>query len=305
MPPNVSTSRPDRRRRPPIGSEDPYDETIFRFGGFLADNFRMCQLFAFDSHLPATASFALAGFAARGGETAEHADGWGVAFHAGDQCRLFVEPRRACDSPLASQLVREPIRAERLIAHVRKATQGAVDPLNCHPFRRVWRGRTITFCHNGDLKGFTPDLPSAWRPSGQTDSERAFGWLMWQLDRSLPGPDAPEPADLAAALLPLADALADHGVFNFLLCDGRATSARACTRLHWLERRPPFGWVRLVDRDLSIDLSRANGPADRMALIATEPLTHDEPWTAFEPGELRVFAGGRTVWHSGRVAALA
>ncbi|MDC6170973.1 class II glutamine amidotransferase, partial [Paucibacter sp. XJ19-41] len=31
---------------------------------------------------------------------------------------------------------------------------------------------------------------------------------------------------------------------------------------------------------------------DRVAVIATEPLTRDEPWVAFAPGELKVFVDG-------------
>jgi glutamine amidotransferase len=47
---------------------------------------------------------------------------------------------------------------------------------------------------------------------------------------------------------------------------------------------------------LSLDLSLANGPGDRMALIATEPLTRNENWLPFAPGELRVFVAGEPVW---------
>jgi glutamine amidotransferase len=42
-----------------------------------------------------------------------------------------------------------------------------------------------------------------------------------------------------------------------------------------------------------------------MVLVATEPLTHGEPWTAFEPGELRVFADGHVRWHAVAATALA
>jgi glutamine amidotransferase len=33
-------------------------------------------------------------------------------------------------------------------------------------------------------------------------------------------------------------------------------------------------------------------PADCVAVVATTPLTTDEPWTPFAPGGLRVFADG-------------
>ncbi|MFG6447593.1 class II glutamine amidotransferase [Roseateles sp. BYS180W] len=29
-----------------------------------------------------------------------------------------------------------------------------------------------------------------------------------------------------------------------------------------------------------------------VAVIATQPLTRDQPWVAFAPGELKVFVGG-------------
>ena len=34
---------------------------------------------------------------------------------------------------------------------------------------------------------------------------------------------------------------------------------------------------------------------ERVAMIATQPLTCDEPWQAFQPGELRVFVDGRSL----------
>jgi glutamine amidotransferase len=66
--------------------------------------------------------------------------------------------------------------------------------------------------------------------------------------------------------------------------------------LHWLQRRHPFQTAHLVDHDLTLDLSEANGPGDRMVLLATEPLTRNEAWVPFRPGELRVFVNGETAW---------
>ena len=135
-------------------------------------------------------------------------------------------------------------------------------------------------------------------PVGQTDSERAFCWLLQQLRRVLGDGAAPRWPRVAPLLAELAAELSRHGRCNFLLCDGEALYAHATDRLHWLQRRHPFGRVRLVDRDMEIDLAQANGGRDRMVLVATEALTHGEPWTAFEPGELRVFADGRARWRS-------
>lgn len=267
-----------------------------------ADDIRMCQLFALESNAPVAATFSLTGFAARGGETAEHADGFGVAFHEPSGCRVFVDAGRAADSPLANFLCRHPIRAQRIVAHVRKATQGPVGLVNCHPFRRDWWGRSWSFAHNGDLKGFRPRLDGPFQPVGQTDSEHAFCWLLQELRRRLGDEAPPAWQRTAPKLAELAREVAAWGVFNFLLSDGHAVFAHASTKLHWLQRGHPFGRVRLVDRELEIDLAEANGPEDRMVLLATEPLTHAEPWTAFKRGELRVFAEGRSVWQSERRA---
>lgn len=259
----------------------------------------MCQLFALSSNAPTAVNFSFTGFSARGGHTGEHADGWGVAFHGEGGCRVFLDDAPACRSPLADFLRQHPIRATTVLAHIRKATQGKVQLSNCHPFQRSWRGRHWTFCHNGDLKHFAPALDAAHQPAGTTDSEAAFCWLLQQLDLRFPTLQSPGWPLLAPVLADLVAELAQHGSFNMLLTDGQATYAHCSTRLHWLERRFPFAQqVHLVDADLSLDLSRDNGRQDRMVLLATEPLTHDEPWQVMSAGELFVLAQGEVVWRS-------
>lgn len=256
----------------------------------------MCQLFALNSNAPTAVTFSFTGFSARGGLTGEHADGWGIAFHGEGGCRLFLDDAPACHSPLAAFLRDHPIRATAVLAHIRKATQGPVQLTNCHPFQRQWLGRHWVFCHNGNLADFHPDLDAAHRPVGSTDSEAAFCWLLQQLQRRFAGPQAPDWPQLAPVLAELAGELAQHGPFNFLLTDGDAVYAHCSTRLHWLERRHPFPQARLVDTELSLDLARLNGSDDHMVLLATEPLTHDEPWQALQPGEMLVLQQGRRVW---------
>ena len=280
----------------------------------------MCQLLALNSSVPSAATFAFTGFSARGGGTADHADGWGMAFLGDGGCRVFIDDAPASRSPLAAFLRQHPIRATTVLAHIRKATQGAVQLSNCHPFQRQWAGRPWAFGHNGDLQHFHPPLDGHHQPLGGTDSERAFCWLLQRLRQQLPQglphrmPQAPQDGSppgplawrtLAPVLARLAADVARHGPFNFLLGDGEALYAHCSTRLHWLQRRHPFGAVRLVDADLTLDLSRDNAPADRMVLVATEPLTHAEPWAALQPGELVVFADGELVWRQRTGAAAA
>ena len=256
----------------------------------------MCELLGLNSNVPTAATFSFTGLSSRGGRTGDHADGWGMAFHDGTGCRVFVDAGRACDAPLADFLRRQPLRARTVLAHIRKATQGAVGLSNCHPFQREWLGRHWLFCHNGDLGTFRPPLDGNALPVGDTDSEWAFCWLLAQLRRRFTlAPDWPELAPVLAELLPEISA---HGVFNMLLTDGRAVYAHASTRLSWVQRVHPFALPRLVDHDVEIDLGAANGPSDRMVVVATSPLTTGEKWQAFAPGEFRVFADGLTVWET-------
>jgi glutamine amidotransferase len=89
--------------------------------------------------------------------------------------------------------------------------------------------------------------------------------------------------------------IAKHGTFNFLLSNGQAMWAHASTKLHYLVREYPFHDVQLKDEDVHVDLARLNGPDDRLAIIVTEPLTTNETWIPFEPGEFKVFVDGSPV----------
>ena len=77
--------------------------------------------------------------------------------------------------------------------------------------------------------------------------------------------------------------------------EGQALWAHCSTHLHVLERAHPFGTATLADEDLAVDFAAHTTPQDRVAIIATTPLTEGEPWHALAPGEMRVLVGGRTV----------
>jgi glutamine amidotransferase len=125
---------------------------------------------------------------------------------------------------------------------------------------------------------------------GDTDSEHAFCWLMQELAKAHAG--VPAVDELSRTLRELLPQLHRHGTFNMLLSNGQALWAHASTKLHWLVRQHPFGTVALRDEDVAVDFASVTTPQDRVAVIATEPLTTDEAWTAFAPGELRVFVDG-------------
>jgi glutamine amidotransferase len=247
----------------------------------------MCQLLGMNANTPTDVMFSFTGLANR---AVEHKDGFGIAFFEGRGLRHFVDHHSARSSPLAKLVQDYPIKSDNVIAHIRKATQGLVALENTHPFQRELWGRYWVFAHNGNLLEFNPRLHAAFRPVGQTDSERAFCWLMQELAKA--HFDMPSIAELSRTLAELMPELARHGTFNMLLSNGQALWAHASTNLFYLQRRHPFGRVQLQDEDLSFDLASQTTAQDRVAIIATEPLTRDEPWTAFASGDLKVFVGG-------------
>ncbi|GAC1408857.1 MAG: class II glutamine amidotransferase [Burkholderiaceae bacterium] len=251
----------------------------------------MCQLLGMNCNVPTDIVFSFTGFASRSRGDDMHNDGWGIAFFEDNGVRHFVDHQAAVASPIAQLVKQLPIKSKNVIAHIRKATQGGVVLENCHPFVRELWGRYWVFAHNGDLKDFRPTLDGPYRPVGTTDSEHAFCFLLQELRRSF-GEFMPEPLLLRAALEALVADIARHGSFNLMLSEGTSLYAHCSTNLHYLVRQYPFALARLADDDLSVDFSRVTTPQDRVAIIVTEPLTRDEIWTAFEPGELKVFVDG-------------
>jgi predicted glutamine amidotransferase len=141
----------------------------------------MCQLLGMNCNVPTDICFSFTGFQARGGATDVHSDGWGIAFFEGRGTRVFLDPKPSCTSPVAELVRQYPIRSKSVIAHIRKATQGAIGLENTHPFMRELWGRYWIFAHNGNLVDFAPALDGSFVPVGLTDSERAFCWLLQRL----------------------------------------------------------------------------------------------------------------------------
>jgi len=173
------------------------------------------------------------------------------------------------------------------------------------------------FAHNGDVSGFSKEnideIPAlgkakgsdpAFNTVGDTDSEAIFCAILNALKAEFTN-------------LPTLDVLYDtikrlcfeiingeEGViFNFLLGCGQYTQfafswpgsrpgSKVWNGLHYTLRHPPFTVVQLTDMDYTIDFSKTNGLNDRMAVIATKPLTMNENWLEIKKGELIMFDKG-------------
>ena len=247
----------------------------------------MCQLLGLNANTPTDLVFSFTGFAHR---AVEHRDGFGIAFFEGAGLRLFVDHQSAAESPVAAMIRHYPIRSRHIVTHIRKATQGRVALENTHPFVRELWGRYWVFAHNGNLVDYRPKLHAGFHPVGDTDSERAFCWLMQELAKN--HARMPSIPDLTQTLAELAPQIARHGTFNFLLSQGEALWAHCSTKLHYVLRRHPFPAAQLQDADLTVDFAEHTTPQDRVAVVVTEPLTTNEAWVTLAPGELAVFVDG-------------
>ena len=109
-------------------------------------------------------------------------------------------------------------------------------------------------------------------PIGETDNEWAFCYLLDRLRkqfRSAP----PSRAQLFDAVVRIGGELGERGSFNFLLSDGNVLIARCHTKLSYIVRKQPFSHATLSDADVTVDFTKVTSTRDRVAVIATVPVT--------------------------------
>ncbi|WP_290648266.1 class II glutamine amidotransferase [Aquisalimonas sp.] len=252
----------------------------------------MCELLAMSANTPTDLCFSFTGLTRRGGDTGPHADGWGIAFYEGRGVRVFHEPAASASSRIAEVVQTHPIKSEAAVCHIRQANVGGVSLENTHPFIRELWGRYWTFAHNGQIEGFEARA-GVYQPVGNTDSEHIFCDLLNRLRSEVPR-TAPE-TTLLEAIVAAAEEYAQLGVFNLLLSNGDWLLTFCSTRMVAITRRAPFGPARLKDADVTVDFESQTTPRDIVSVIATEPLTSDERWDHYRPGEWRLWRKGEVV----------
>lgn len=252
----------------------------------------MCELLAMSANTPTDLCFSFTGLTRRGGDTGPHKDGWGVAFYEGKGVRCFHDVGASASSRIAEVVQTHPIKSEVAICHIRQANVGKVSLANTHPFTRELWGRYWVFAHNGQLSGFAPNS-GFYEPVGDTDSEALFCDILNHLRRYCDRHTSTE--EVVHRLVNLARDYAHQGVFNLLLSNGDWLFTYCATKMASITRRAPFGPARLKDADIVVDFEAETTPDDVVSVIVTEPLTSDEIWDIYRPGEWRL-------WRRGEVA---
>ncbi len=245
-------------------------------------------------NVPTDICFSFTGFQARGGLTDEHQDGWGIAFFEGKGVRQFLDSQASVHSPIAELVRNYPIKSKNVVSHIRKATQGQITLENTHPFMRELWGHYWIFAHNGNLPGYEPKLEGSFLPVGNTDSEYAFCFIMQEMRKKF-GEQYPGAERFFDELVRLTKMLGALGEFNFLMTNGEFLIAHASTQLTYIERKAPFAKANLKDQEMSIDFSEVTTSNDKVAVIASIPLTENESWNTMPPGSLWLFQEGQAV----------
>ncbi|NPU94011.1 MAG: class II glutamine amidotransferase [Gammaproteobacteria bacterium] len=251
----------------------------------------MCELMGMSANVSTDICFSFAGLIKRGGETGPHKDGWGITFFEGKGVREFKDVDASATSEIARFVKDYPIKSHIVISHIRKANSGRVALENTHPFTREMWGLPWVYAHNGQLRGVKKLPLTYYRPVGTTDSEFAFCYILNKLrerfDRYPPRKNA-----LFRAIHTLCEELRQYGVFNILFSDSKFLYCYCSTKLCHITRRSPFGVAHLRDKEVAVDFSDMAVANDVVTVIATAPLTTNEPWENLQTGELLVFQRG-------------
>mmetsp|Transcript_11138 Transcript_11138/g.23480 ORF Transcript_11138/g.23480 Transcript_11138/m.23480 type:complete len:537 (+) Transcript_11138:225-1835(+) len=279
----------------------------------------MCQLLGMNCATPTDFNFSFRGFARRGGETDKHEHGWGLAIYEGNGLRTFLDDSPAAESQVAAFIEGYPIKTLNMMAHIRYATQGKVALENVHPFQREMWGINWSFAHNGEVPKFSSkpynEYPLLGRvsrreevfyhPIGDTDSEAVFCAILNALRAEFNElPTLPVLYEfLQRICAQIVEGDEELTILNFLLGCGESNlfayswpgarpGSKVWNGLFYTIRRPPFSKAKLADVDYSVDFSTCTTPNDRVAVIATAPLTVDEEWKEFKRGQLLMFDRG-------------
>ena len=261
----------------------------------------MCRLFGFRSVIPSAVHRSLvAADNALGIQSAGHPDGWGVAYYIDGSPHVTRSPGHALSDALFHR-VSGVVSSETVLAHVRKATQGPMTVLNCHPFQY---GRWV-FGHNGDIprfhKSFRRPMMAAVAPRlrrfvlGETDSEVLFFLFLTRL-ADLGPLDKPHVVDdvlgaLAATIREAREICSleddEEAFLTCIVTDGTAMAAhQGGKELYWSSHK-----TRCADRhDCSSLSAECEAPSDtgfvNHLIFSSEPLQGENVWNEMKPGEM-------------------
>jgi glutamine amidotransferase len=256
----------------------------------------MCRLFGFRSinkeqvhHALLAASNALVV------QSEQHGDGWGIAYY---QCGIphLYKGLNCASHDEDFKTIGKLLTTNTVIAHVRRATQGKISLVNCHPFQY---GNWL-MAHNGELpkfEGVRNDLLDSIADKflsnifGTTDSEVYFILFLNQLQKmNLIDEKSPCVKKCAEALrsvvryiehiyqrknideAPVLNTIISNGLFLLGLCKGKELSFS-------VHHKGLVGGEYLASNlDDGYEISQI--------MICSEPLTTENNWHDLKDGQI-------------------
>lgn len=262
----------------------------------------MCRLFGFRSVLESHVHTSLMGADnALAVQSNLHPDGWGVAYYAAGSPHVVRSAGTAVSDHLFHR-VSGIVTSQTVLAHLRKATQGDINALNCHPFQY---GRWV-MAHNGDVPEFPvlrPLLIDHVAPKlrrfllGDTDSELIFHIFLSQLatthDLARRGTPIAAVVEALRSTVAIVREVADHrpelaaSLLTMVLTDGETMVAhQGGKELHWSTWK-----ARCSERERCSFFSGECEAPTRTGyvnhlIVSSEPLQGENTWNAMTQGEI-------------------
>ncbi|MCX7770757.1 MAG: class II glutamine amidotransferase [Proteobacteria bacterium] len=241
----------------------------------------MCQILGVSSNKPVDIQLSLREFQQRG---KKNHHGFGFVFYDENLSTpsLIKKPHSLVKENIYEKTY--SFKSKTIIGHVRLASCGNQEHKNTHPFVM---GRW-SFAHNGTVREIKKWELRRFIPSGDTDSEHAFLYLLEKLQ----GVDYI--STLKLIIEEESKRIVKLGAFNFLLSNGEFLFAHGHTSLFYTKRTSPFFEVTLKDERYTVNLNEIKDPDEKAVIIATEPLTEEERWERIEG--LKIFKSGELVY---------
>lgn len=165
----------------------------------------MCMLYGFSAEGMNNLTVTLKEFYLKSNK---HPDGWGLGRYIESNP---VINKGAKASEISESLSTEKVHSSLCVAHIRKATRGAVTIKNAHPFSANQNGKSWIFAHNGTIDKEAFEDVRLKGLQGDTDSEKAFRFMMSRLVFQ---------KDELASIEHSVRYLASYGKFNMVMADG-------------------------------------------------------------------------------------
>jgi len=259
----------------------------------------MCRMFGFRSVLQSQVHRSLVDADnALAVQSAAHPHGWGVAYFLDGTPHLLKGEGQA-DADSLFHRISGVVTSQTVVAHIRQATQGAINTLNCHPFQY---GRWV-FAHNGDVPCFDrvrDDLLELVAPVyrrfllGTTDSEVLFHLFLTHLSRRTPFHRPGTSVEHVRAALEAVDADVRRlcageekpPLLTFLVTDGQLMAARQGGKaLYWSTHKTACPQSSTCPHFTDECIAPTRTGFVNHFLVSSEPLSGENVWTALEPGE--------------------